>query len=308
MKIRSRMLLLAGGLVAAGSLVFALSVRATDDVVVAKSDVVTLRASDLKTLLGDLDPAAQQRLRQQPDALSGVLKQELGRRVLVHEAQDKGWDKRPQVQAMIARARDEVIASSYLQSVAAPPEAYPSADELAQAYKLNQDKFMQPRRYQLAQIYLAVPAGTDPQSATAQAQQAKAQKIAREVKAAPQRFADIARSDSDDKNSAAKGGDLGWAPESQIVPAIKTVVTGLGKGEISDPILAADGWHIVRLLDTRPAAPAALAEVSDQLRQLLRQQRARQSAAAYVSKLESDEHIAVDEIGLQKVATALVTP
>src|SRR5882757_8573102 len=284
MKMRSRMLLLAGGLVAAGSLVFALSVRATDDVVVAKSDVVSLRASDLKTLLGDLDPAARQRLRQQPDALSGVLKQELGRRVLVHEAQDKGWDKRPQVQAMIARARDDVIASSYLQSVAAPPETYPSADELAQAYKLNQDKFMQPRRYQLAQIYLAVPAGTDAQSATAQTQQAKAQKIAREVKAAPQRFADIARSDSEDRNSATKGGDLGWAPESQIVPSIKTVVTGLGKGEISDPILAADGWHIVRLLDTKPAAPAALAEVSDQLRQLLRQQRARQSAAAYVSK------------------------
>lgn len=307
MKTRSRMLLLAGGLVAAGSLVFALTVRATDDVVVAKSDVVTLHASDLKTLLGDLDPAAQRRLRQQPDALSSVLKQELGRRVLVQEAQDKGWDKRPQVQAMVARARDEVIASSYLQSVAAPPESYPSADELAQAYKLNQDKFMQPRRYQLAQIYLAVPAGTDALSATAQAQQAKAQKIAREVKAAPQRFADIARSDSEDKNSAAKG-DLGWAPEIQIVPAIKTVVTGLGKGEISDPILAADGWHIVRLLDTKPAAPAALAEVSDQLRQLLRQQRARQSAAAYVSKLESDEHIAVDEIGLQKVATALVNP
>lgn len=308
MNARSRLLLLAGGLLAAGLLIFGLTVRATDDVVVAKSDVVTLRASDLRSLLGELDPAARQRLGRQPDALAGVLKQELGRRVLVHEAQDKGWDKRPQVQAMIARARDEVIASSYLQSVALPPEAYPSPDELAQAYKANQDKFMQPRRYQLAQIYLSVPTGADAQSAAAQVQQARAQKIARELKAAPQRFADVARSDSEDKSSAVKGGDLGWAPESQIVPAIKVVVSGLGKGEISDPILAADGWHIVRLLDTRPAAPAALEEVRDQLRQLLRQQRARQGAASYVSKLESDEHVAVDEIGLQKVATTLVNP
>lgn len=308
MKIRSYMMLAAAAVTAASLLLVGLKVRATEDVVVAKSDALTLRASDLKAVLGDLDAAAQQRLRQQPDALSGVLKQELGRRALLREAEAKAWDKRPEVQARMARAREDVVTTAYLQAVSAPPDSYPSDDEIAQAYKLNQDKFMLPRQYQLAQIYLALPPGSDAQSAAAQALQAKAQKLVRELRAAPQRFAETARAESQDQASAAKGGDLGWAQETQIVPAIKAVVGGLAKGEVSDPVLATDGWHIVRLLDTRPAGPAAPELVREQLRQLLRQQRARQNAAAYVARLEAEQHIAVDEIGLQKVAGSSGAP
>src|SRR5262249_1012833 len=114
-------------------------------------------------------------------------------------------------------------------------------------------------------------------------------------------FAALARQSSEHKESAARGGEMGWAPENQIVPEIRNQIAGMSKGDVSDPIRAADGWHIVRLVDTKPEAPPPLAEVRDTIVAPLRQAKAQTNQQAYVAGLLQKTPISVNEIGLRKI-------
>lgn len=71
------------------------------------------------------------------------------------------------------------------------------------------------------------------------------------------------------------------------------------KGEISDPILGSTGWHIVRLMDTKAAAPRPLAEVRDTLVGTLRQRKVQELQQAYVASLLGKNPVAVNEARLR---------
>ena len=64
-------------------------------------------------------------------------------------------------------------------------------------------------------------------------------------------FTELARANSDDKGSAAQGGDLGWASPGTFVPAFERTMAELAPGEISEPFQTQFGWHIVQVLERR---------------------------------------------------------
>jgi len=64
-------------------------------------------------------------------------------------------------------------------------------------------------------------------------------------------FATLARSNSQDSLSAAKGGDLGWVNPGDLVPEFEEVMNSLKPGQISDPFKTQFGWHIAEVLGRR---------------------------------------------------------
>lgn len=64
-------------------------------------------------------------------------------------------------------------------------------------------------------------------------------------------FAELAKEYSEDKGSALKGGELGWAEPKIYVPSFRTQVETLPIGEISEPFRSTHGWHIVEVLERR---------------------------------------------------------
>ena len=64
-------------------------------------------------------------------------------------------------------------------------------------------------------------------------------------------FAELAKSNSDDKGSAIKGGDLGWTSPGEMVPDFENEMNKLKPGEISKPFKTQFGWHIVQVLERR---------------------------------------------------------
>jgi peptidyl-prolyl cis-trans isomerase C len=79
-------------------------------------------------------------------------------------------------------------------------------------------------------------------------------------------FAELAMSRSTGP-SAAKGGDLGFFAEGQMVPAFSKAAFSLKKGEITkNPVQTEFGWHVIKVEDRRPLQPLKRAEVEDQLR------------------------------------------
>ncbi|MDM8565021.1 peptidylprolyl isomerase [Candidatus Halobeggiatoa sp. HSG11] len=65
------------------------------------------------------------------------------------------------------------------------------------------------------------------------------------------KFADLARANSNDSNSAAKGGDLGWLSPGDVVSEFEAVINTLEINQLSEPFKSRYGWHIVQVLQRR---------------------------------------------------------
>ena len=64
-------------------------------------------------------------------------------------------------------------------------------------------------------------------------------------------FAQVARENSEDLNSAPKGGDLGWFVPDQFGPDFGTPLKALQDQQVSAPFRTEAGWHIAQRLGTR---------------------------------------------------------
>jgi len=269
------------------------------DPIVAQRGDITLTAGQVRDLVRSADPDQRQRLEHDPAELAQFVRNQLLQAVLLEEAKTAKWDEHPDIVARAERARQTVIAETYIASLTQPDPAFPSEADVQAAYDANKQRFVVPRQYHLAQIFVALPTGASPK-AEDDAQKKIADLRAQLAKKGAD-FAEIARKQSDDRNSAPKGGDLGWVREDQLIAPIKTAVGGMQDNAVSDPVRSPDGIHIAKLLGTKPAGPAALADVHDQIVASLKQEHQQQNARAYVSGLFRASPLQLDEIQLARL-------
>ncbi len=274
-----------------------------DDPVLARIDGDSITAGQFRALLKTADPATLKRGATDPSALLGLLRVELGRRAILQEAQREHWAAQPEIAARIERARADAIVDSWLETKAAQGAVAPTQAAAESVYKADLQQFMQPRAYRLAQIYVAMPQASSPEAIAAA--RARAEDLARQARNPASDFGALARGQSDDKASAPQGGDLGWTPESGLIPAVAAVVPGLAAGETSDAIQAGDGWHIVKEIATRPAAPRPFAEVKEAIYAALRREAQIESAQNLVNRMLARKQASVNMAVLKTVMAGL---
>lgn len=112
--------------------------------------------------------------------------------------------------------------------------------------------------------------------------------------AAGEDFAELARELSADSGSSAEGGDLGFAGPDVFEPEFEAVLYALEKGQVSEPVKTAYGWHLIKLLDVQAADIPAYAELRDSLLQDVRITKAEQQFVELVDALESAAYEAAD--------------
>ena len=88
------------------------------------------------------------------------------------------------------------------------------------------------------------------------------------------KFDDIAKKQSKDAGSGAKGGDLDWANPSSYVPEFSEAMQKLSKGQTTEtPVKTQFGYHVIRVDDTRSAQLPKFDEVKPQIAQQMQQQK-----------------------------------
>jgi parvulin-like peptidyl-prolyl isomerase len=284
------------------------SAAADDRAAVKGSEVIArvgdsdVTAEEMRAAVASLDTRQQAAVARDPALLSQTVRAILANRLVLREALAKKWDQQPAVVAQLARARENQIVETYLQSITTPPENYPSEADIKTVYDANATAFLVPRRYQLAQIVVAVAKDADkPAEDTARKKLDDALKKAKQPGAD---FAALARSVSDDTATAERDGEIGWAAEPDLRPEIRSQVIGLAKAGITDPVRLDDGWHILKMLDTEASHTRPLVEVRDALVQRIRAERVEANRRAYMAELLKQTPPVVNEIALSKLLDA----
>ena len=174
-----------------------------------------------------------------------------------------------------------------------------SEAELKAAYDAHPSRYKADEQRRASHILIQV--APDAKPAVREAALKKAEKILAEVRKSPDRFAELAKKDSQDPGSAEKGGDLGYFDRSMMVKPFADAVFSLKKvGDISDVVKSEYGYHIIELTGIQPGRVRTLDDVRKQLTEQLRKQKA---AAEYTKNAETFSNMVFEQSDtLQPVA------
>jgi hypothetical protein len=275
-------------------LIFTASVRASE--IVGKIADIELTTEEAKGLVLTLAETGEVPADLSPEALDRFVRALLVQRLVLHEAETAKHGDTPDVAARILRAQQAALAESYLQSVSAPPANFPTETELSEAYETNKAAFLIPKSWHLAQIFISAPSASENEET-----EKRLESIIKQLAEPNADFSSIARVSSDDRNSSASGGDLGWLQENMIQPAIREALPALKLNGISKPIRLEDGYHIIRLIDAKEASTPTLDQIKPQLKARLRAQKAQQNRQEWLTALLEKNPPAINGIELLKL-------
>jgi peptidylprolyl isomerase len=256
---------------------------------------IEMRKDEILESLGGLGTVEKEALARDPAALNKLLRSMLVQRVIYQQAVEVKWDQEPAIQPLIKSTREAAITDSYLKHISRPPEGYPDETELRKAYEVSRAELTVPRSFRLAQIFIT--AGSDQQLA----------EVKKRLKADPAGFGRIAREMSEEKESAAREGEIGWLTERQVQPEIFEQLPKLSLNVVSEPVRLKDGWHILKVLDVREPFTPIFDQVRVQLAQRLRAEKIRVGMQAYVAETLQKHPVAINEVALSKLLQEVPT-
>ncbi len=187
----------------------------------------------------------------------------------------------------------------------------PTDAELQMAYNQNAAAFRVPERVHERHILLMTqgkPPAEEPK------QKAKAEDLVKQLRAGAD-FAELAKKNSEDTVSAAKGGDLDWVTRGQMVAEFEKASFELKPMVISDPVKTQYGYHIIQVLAHEDARMKPFAEAKEELTKAWKQQRVadtlqritEQAQAAFQREPGQPEKVAA-QFGMQVVHAEAVKP
>jgi peptidyl-prolyl cis-trans isomerase C len=185
-----------------------------------------------------------------------AIKEELiAREVLMQEAVKQGYDKKPDVRQALDQARQAIVVNQLARD-------YMAKNPVTDAeIKAEYDRFTQQtgdKEYHVRHILLET--------------EADAKAVIAKIKGGA-KFEELAKQ-SKDTGTANNGGDLEWASPSSFPPEFAAGFTGLQKGAVSEtPVKTANGYHVIKLDDTRAAKLPTLEEVKPQIADALAQKK-----------------------------------
>jgi peptidyl-prolyl cis-trans isomerase D len=136
-----------------------------------------------------------------------------------------------------------------------------SDDQLRKEYQENLDSYRLPDRVKVRHILIKTQGKPKEEAAKLRA---KAEDILKQLQHGGD-FAELAKKNSEDPGSAAKGGELGWIVRGQTVPNFEKTAFSLKPGELSGLVETEYGYHIIQVEDKQAGHLQTFDEVRPQL-------------------------------------------
>jgi len=108
-------------------------------------------------------------------------------------------------------------------------------------------------------------------------------------------FARLAKAHSDDRPSAARGGEIGVFALGDMSDEVRAVLAELQAGEVSPLVEATDGFHLFLVRARFPEGKPSFEEAREEVRAAVRQSKQQQAYRDYVAALREEIHSEVFE-------------
>ena len=188
-----------------------------------------------------------------PDAYAGQVKLAADAVQKHYETNRKQFELPDQIRAeFVVLSRDALVSQTVV-----------GEDEIKAYYQSHADRYRTGETRRASHIL--IPAAKNATEADIKAAKSKADELLAKVKASPSDFAKLARENSQDTISAAKGGDLDWFGRGAMVKVFEDAVFALKEGQTSDVVRSDFGFHIIRLTGVRPEQVKPIAEVKAEI-------------------------------------------
>lgn len=149
--------------------------------------------------------------------------------------------------------------------------------ELKAYYEQNAQRLSGVEERRASHILITAP--KDAAAAEREKAKLKADDLLKSVRANPASFADLARKNSQDPGSAAKGGDLEFFARGAMVKPFEDAAFAMKKGAISDVVESDFGFHIIQLTDIKLPQQRSFEELRAGLEAELKSQQAQRKFA-----------------------------
>lgn len=186
-------------------------------------------------------------------------------------------------------ARRDLRVAKLVRDEAGKDVAVP-VEDVRKFYEANLERFRQPESARASHVFVRVPAGADEK--TKNAMRVRAEAIMRLAQRGDD-FATLAQNYSEDRTTAAKGGDLGWFNKGATPKEFDAVVFALQPNQVGPLANTTDGHHIVKVTGRRPSRIQPFEEVQTDLATYLLRELQDRLTIGLINKLRDKSKIEI---------------
>jgi len=157
-----------------------------------------------------------------------------------------------------------------------------SDKEVRAYYGKHPDLFKQPEQVRASHILIQVdPKAEESRKAEART---KIEKIQEKLHKGED-FSTLAKEFSEGPSST-RGGDLGYFTRGRLVKPFEGAAFALKPGQVSGIVKTNFGYHLIKVMDKKPATVIAYEDINDRLEQYLKHDKVEKEVGLYVQKLK----------------------
>ena len=204
------------------------------------------------------------------------------RELLYQEAKKKGFETNPEIKTKLDNFKRMTLIDALLEeSLKGKMEV--SEGEILQYYKENQERFEEPVEIKIRHVFVT------------------SEPALKEVFGRLSRKEDFGKLASvyNMDRSKEDGGSLGWIKRGQLAPSFaqfeEAAFSLKNKGEISEVVQTAMGYHLIQLEDKRGAVVRPYEKVKERIRSFLQTKKRQDAYLLYVKELKSKAKITINE-------------
>ena len=216
----------------------------------AAADPVVIAAGDLSIKQSEFESALKSLPAEYQQYASGAGKKQfaedyLRMKMLAADGTKAGLDQDPNVLAQLALMKENLVAQAQLTSIEKGITV--TDEELKKKYDADKTQYEQVKARHILIAFKGSPAAQEgkPELTEEQAK-AKAEDLHKQI-AGGASFDELAKKESDDVGSGARGGDLGAFGRGQMVPEFEKAAFEAKKGEVTPVVRTQFGYHVIKV-------------------------------------------------------------
>jgi peptidyl-prolyl cis-trans isomerase C len=213
------------------------------DPVVIAAGSIAIRQTEFESALQTL-PAEYQQYAAGPGKRQ-FAEDYLRMKMLAAEGTKAGLDKSPDVLRQLALMRENLIAQAQLEKIETGITV--SDADLKKTYDAQKAQYEQVKARHILIAFKGSPAAQEGKTELTEEQaKAKAEDIRKQLVAGGS-FDELAKKESDDVGSGARGGDLGQFGRGQMVPEFEKAAFDAKVGDVTPVVRTQFGYHIIKV-------------------------------------------------------------